>query len=171
MEKKSVISQTEIPYLYQVHGSKIGEVVFSTNVAGTTFVPYSAELLKTLKTSVPRDKVVLFLNREPENPYDPNAVRVDISVQGSRRSHKIGYIPKDMAPFVGYALQHSERYRLDVLNINFFGGEAGKENIGVFFEYRITDLQREIGEVDKTDMVYNLTEKELDSLFDFDELD
>lgn len=128
---------SDLPFLLKVHGNNIGEVNFSSNVAGTTFVKNSDKLLRFLKDRVPMSSIILKFFREPENEYDYNAVRVEVSIKGSSKSGKIGYVPKDRAPLVSYVLEHPERYYMNVHNIAFVGGDEEKPNIGVFFEYNI----------------------------------
>lgn len=128
---------SDLPFLLKIHGDNIGEVNFSSNVAGTTFVKNSEKLLRFLKERVPMSNIILKFFREPDNEYDSNAVRVEVSIQGSSKSGKIGYVPKDRAPLVSYVLAHPEKYSMNVHNVVLVGGDREKPNIGVFFEYNI----------------------------------
>ena len=71
------------------------------------------------------------------NPYDVNAVRVEVSVKGSGKYGKLGYVPKDIAPVISYVLNHDEKYVFRLDKISFYGGDDVKTNIGVFFDYHI----------------------------------
>jgi hypothetical protein len=131
------MDENNIPAILKIHGDKIGEVNFQSNVAGTTFIKNSASLLQFLKNKVPISEVILLLFREPENQYDKNAVRVEVTLKGSKRSGKIGYIPKDVAPLLSYVLLYPEKYIVNIHDIHFAGGDELKPNIGIFFEYNI----------------------------------
>lgn len=130
----------KIPQALKIHGDNIGDVVFHTNVAGTTFVKDSDKILNFLKSKVPEQDIRLRLEREPENEYDSNAVRVEVSVIGAKKFCKIGYIPKEVNEVVSYALKHDEEYFLKVGNIRLFGGDTYRPNIGIFFDYVISIL-------------------------------
>lgn len=128
---------TEAKRILNIHKDDIDNVVFTTNVAGTTFVENSCEILRFLKEKVSKNNILLNLVREPENPYDENAVRVEISVKGAKKFVKIGYVPKDKAELLSYVLQDSSGYHVRVQDISLFGGEGSKPNIGIFFDYFI----------------------------------
>ena len=88
-----------IPQALKIHGDNIGNVVFHTNVAGTTFVKDSDKILEFLKFKVSEKDIRIKLEREPDNQYDSNAVRVEVSVVGAKKFFKIGYIPKALSTF------------------------------------------------------------------------
>lgn len=60
-------------------------------VAGVFALPESAAVLHRLTERTP-----VSLQREPENPYDPNAVRLYAGIDGTDRI-PIGYLPKELA--------------------------------------------------------------------------
>ena len=125
-----------LPKILKLHENNLEEVVFDMRVAGTTFVEESKELLKLLK-EVPREKLILVLSREPNNEYDPNAVRVGVKVEGYDNSRFIGYIPREYSEMVSYVISHNDDYKLLITRPTLCGGVEGKENIGVFFNMKI----------------------------------
>ena len=129
-----------IPQALKIHGDNIGNVVFHTNVAGTTFVKDSDKILEFLKFKVSEKDIRIRLEREPDNQYDSNAVRVEVSVVGAKKFFKIGYIPKDKNEIVSYVLEHEDEYFLKIQNIRLFGGDEMRPNIGVYFDYMVTML-------------------------------
>ncbi len=56
------------------------------------------------------------LVREPDNPYDPNAVRVVLS------GEHIGYVPKSVAEHLAPAMDGGERVRIVNTEIGKFQG-------------------------------------------------
>lgn len=131
---------TSIPSMLKIHGDKIREVCFSTHVAGTTFVKNSDSFLRFLKDKVPVSLIELYLEREPTNKADPNAVKVMISMKGSNKHRKIGYVPADRAELLSYVLDHKQEYRVFIYDISLHGGEKDKPNIGIFFSYTIDKI-------------------------------
>ena len=65
----------------------------SVNVAGESH--YQEALRSIAGTGDVRHEAEAHLIPEPENEYDPNAVRVEID------GHKVGYLPRDLAPAWG----------------------------------------------------------------------
>jgi len=59
------------------------------------------EALKRLAAYNP-DQVRAVLVPEPSNPVDPAAVAVMVGVQGGRGLFRLGYVPRNMVPVVGY---------------------------------------------------------------------
>ena len=132
----------EMPTFLKLHEKDIGEVNFSSNVAGTTFIKNSDEFLRFLQKNVPVTDIRLLLFREPENEYDSNAVRVEISVKGSSKHKKIGYIPKDRAPLLSYVLMYPNKYSVNIFDIALVGGDEVRTNIGIFFNYNILNITK-----------------------------
>ena len=81
----------------------LGDLSWSDNpeiiVAGTSFCQKGIE---RVVTSINRDDdgwpCTAQIRKEPDNPYDPNAVIVTI------KGTKVGYLPKEFAPIVGTSL-------------------------------------------------------------------
>lgn len=82
-------------------------------VAGVSFRPgYPDNLLRLhdIEESQqhPGEGTVAVLERDPDNPHDPNAVKVMVPALGD--DGHVGFVPKDLAPEVGTLIQG--RYRL-----------------------------------------------------------
>lgn len=76
-----------------------------------------------------RAECIAMLCREPNNPHDPNAVRVEVN------GATVGYVPRDMAPDVQEALtelwrKHGERIAVNAVIV---GGRLG-QNYGVWLD-------------------------------------
>jgi hypothetical protein len=136
----AINSEDTIPYILKMYGNSIGNIGFSTNVAGTTFVDGCNEFLCYIRKNVPQKALRIILEREPDNEYDANAVKVKMGLSGldNTKSKRIGYIPKDRAELISYCLLNSDKYYVATGNVRLEGGSSLKPNIGVFFDYRIT---------------------------------
>lgn len=132
------------PKILEIHESHLEEVIFSSRVAGSTFYDNSQEILKLLKDNVPQDPehILLSFRREPDNEADENAVEVYVSIPNAKKSYKLGHIPKDGAPILSYILLHEDEYQIKVDSINLCGGDAQRECIGLFFDFRILRKSR-----------------------------
>ena len=75
--------------------------IYSSKVAGTTFIEGAPEFLRKLKHSL-RDTNCILLRLVPErdNKHDPNAVAVEISLKGINKYKKIGYIPREKSRYM-----------------------------------------------------------------------
>src|SRR5574344_195736 len=67
--------------------------IINTTVAGITFIPGLNKVLKDIKIKNSPSQLSFKLVAEPENPYDKNAVRVEMSVDSLEWYRKVGYIP------------------------------------------------------------------------------
>jgi hypothetical protein len=68
-----------------------------SKIAGVTFGNRQTALSHLTKYS-PKD-VAVALRREADNQHDPNAVAVDVSVNGSR-AVSLGYVPREWAKLI-----------------------------------------------------------------------
>jgi len=80
----------------------------------------------------------VYLEREPQNPYDPNAIAVYAEIP--HHGHKqIGYIPReiaaDIAPYLDQGYTSSARI------IALFGGEPGKPTRGLALSITLKKAQ------------------------------
>ncbi|HXG72126.1 MAG TPA: HIRAN domain-containing protein [Gemmatimonadaceae bacterium] len=69
---------------------------FTVKCVGVTFgenYPDDLHALSDIYALPGSEKVAAVLLREPENPYDPNAIAVHVPALGNR----IGHIPRDLA--------------------------------------------------------------------------
>lgn len=81
-------------------------VVF--RVAGVSF-DGRQEFLKKIFES--KEKLDLSFEREPENPYDSNAIKVMVNLEGEL--FRVGYMPKkDNVRYVGKELPTVHSYRI-----------------------------------------------------------
>lgn len=134
------IKDEEIPVFFKIHKDNLHEVVMRTNVVGTTFIKDSDKVLRFLQTRVPKDCIIVKLDREPENLYDSKAVSVNVTVHGAKKTFKLGYISRDKNDALSYALDHEKKYYVNIFDIFFSGGDSVRENIGMFFSYAIRKL-------------------------------
>lgn len=81
------------------------------------------QTLKSLmiKLATFREKPLVYLKRERDNPYDDNAVAVMVNLNGEK---KIGYIPRASNSYLADYLDNGGK--VDVFDIQVFGGYAGK---------------------------------------------
>lgn len=135
--------EKRMPMILRQYGEAIDTVNFQTNVAGITFAENSNEILKLLKEKVQKENIRLRLTKEEFNEFDSNAVRVDISIVGSKRFYKIGYIPRDKNELLSYVLSFPEKYNVFISNVNVVGGDYGK-NYGVYFNYNVLTKDDEV---------------------------
>ena len=105
--------------------------VFDVNVVGTTFEGRQ-DVLKEMHLQRWRGKSLRGrLRREPDNPYDTNAVAVDLTGDsGSGKTwHHVGYIPKALAAKLAERMDGGEELR--VMSVQIVGGEVDKPTYGV----------------------------------------
>lgn len=125
------------PKFLELHENELDDIIFQTNTAGVTFAENADKILEFLKDKVSPDDIIIRLVREPKNPYDENAVRVEVSVRGAKSYHKIGYIPRDKNSTVSYALLNQALYSVNTFQPMVVGGTEDKENLGFYFKYSI----------------------------------
>ncbi len=103
----------------------------SVNVAGESH--YQDALRSIAGPGEVRHDTEAHLIPEPENDYDPNAVRVEID------GHKVGYLPRDLAPAWGPRLAElATRKRVGACEATIVGG--ADTALGVFL--RLPDPAR-----------------------------
>ena len=87
--------------------------LLSTHIAGAHHHDYKGALAQLTHGTV------LMLVREPDNPYDKNAVRIETDALDSPSTpvRKVGYIPATQAPMIGrmLALGFPVRASVDVV--------------------------------------------------------
>ena len=95
----------------------------SVNVAGESH--YQDALRAIAGAGEVRHETEARLIREPENEYDPNAIRVEID------GRKVGYLPRDLAPAWGPRLDElASRRRVGGCEATIVGG--ADTALGVF---------------------------------------
>jgi hypothetical protein len=86
-------------------------------VAGTTFRPnYPENLLQLLRglEAEPESDILLTLEEEPSNPYDPNAIKVILQSTGEH----LGYVPKGLTEEVKPFLHAEQPYTAIVYSVD-----------------------------------------------------
>ena len=74
--------------------------MLSTRVYGSSFTNdngISRQTILARLARLPRFMVGVALVREPENPHDPNAIRIVARVRGADGSFTLGYLKKELA--------------------------------------------------------------------------
>ena len=97
---------------------------FNSKIVGSTFIPGGQEALKALSIGQP-----LFLVREPDNEYDPNAIAVhaEYVLEDSIEILHIGYIPKETAAKICNDTQNGD---VTCIVVEITGGTTDKSNTG-----------------------------------------
>jgi hypothetical protein len=130
-------SNSLIPILDK-HGVNIHKVLFETKVAGVTFRPDGQKILEYLSKADSKE-ITLKFEREPDNLYDRNAVKVIVGMTWSKKEHFIGYIGRNISDFFTYIIE-TDLYDIRVGNIKIIGGDKisiKNANYGLKFEYRV----------------------------------
>ncbi len=94
--------------------------------AGTSF-ENRQEQLSFLKQFSPED-LSITLEREPDNRYDPNAIRIVVHIHSIRRRTVIGYVPKGLARELAKVIDMGIQVKASLMQI--IGGYSYKESLG-----------------------------------------
>ena len=94
--------------------------------AGTSF-ENRQERLSFLKQFSPEDLSVT-LEREPDNRYDPNAIRIVVHIHSIRRRTVTGYVPTGLARELAKVIDMGIQVKASLMQI--IGGYSYKENLG-----------------------------------------
>lgn len=138
MQKEHEI-KNKIPSILKLHGDNIKDVQFSSRLVGSTFYPKAQEALSFLR-SVKQEDIIVKFEREPDNPFDHNAVAINVSVKGAKKFIKVGHFPKEGAELLSYVLLHDKEYKIILSNLSFHGGDGDKRMIGMFFDFNIIKI-------------------------------
>ena len=101
--------------------------------AGTTF-ENRQERLQFLKQFHPNDLSVT-LEREPDNEFDNNAIRIVVHIRPISRRTVIGYVPKGLAKELSKVIDMGIPVRAALIQI--IGGYSYKEALGALIDIRI----------------------------------
>ena len=101
--------------------------------AGTTF-ENRQERLQFLKQFHPNDLSVT-LEREPDNEFDNNAIRIVVHIKPIRRKTVIGYLPKWLARELSKVIDMGIRVQAFLMQI--IGGYTYKESLGALINIAI----------------------------------
>jgi len=127
-----------------------GDGTFSLAIVGESH--YQQALMDIAGTQTEGGRTVkcrAILNREDDNPHDPNAVRVEIG------GDTVGYIPRALAPVVRLQLSDSPRFEdRTFVDAVIRGGRPG-HNYGVWLDLPVdADDQEELVEIVIADLTY-----------------
>ena len=105
----------------------------TVRAAGTTF-ENRQERLEFLKQFKPEDLTVT-LEREPENRFDRNAIKVVVHILPISRKTVIGYVPKGLARELSRVLDMGIQVKASLMGI--IGGYAYKESLGALINIAV----------------------------------
>ncbi len=101
--------------------------------AGTTF-ENRQERLQFLQQFKLEDLTVT-LEREPDNQYDSNAIRIVVHIKPIHRQTVIGYVPKQAANLLAKVLDKGIQVKAALVQI--MGGYSYKESLGALINIAI----------------------------------
>lgn len=95
--------------------------------AGTTF-SNRQEIIRFMK-HFPLSSLSLTLEREPENQFDHNAIKIIVHIHDIHKKAIIGYIPKGLAKELSQVMDKGIPVKAKLMDI--LGGYGYKETMGV----------------------------------------
>lgn len=101
--------------------------------AGTTF-GNRQERLQFLK-QFPQEDLIVTLEREPNNQYDKNAIRIVVHILSLAKKTVIGYIPKGLTNELAKVLDMGIPVKASLMQI--IGGYSYKETLGALVNISI----------------------------------
>lgn len=101
--------------------------------AGTTF-GNRQQCLEFLKQFKPEDLSVT-LEREPDNKFDNNAIKIVVHIEPISKKTVIGYIPKDFARELAKVIDRGIQIKASLIQI--IGGYSYKESLGALVNIAI----------------------------------
>lgn len=104
-----------------------------SKAVGVTFEGRQAILNKLY--NMPDHYISLSLKREPNNPYDSNAIKIIAKAEGIE--HHIGYMPKETSAYVAPMLDAD--YKSVAFFDNIYKGTRQNSYYGLFFRYALLD--------------------------------
>ena len=102
------------------------KLTMTIRAAGTTF-ENRQERLNFLRQFKPEELTVT-LEREPENRFDRNAIRIVVHILPISRRTVVGYVPKGLARELSRALDMGVQVKASLMKI--IGGYSYKESLG-----------------------------------------
>lgn len=102
------------------------KLTMTIRAAGTTF-ENRQERLNFLRQFKPEDLTVT-LEREPENRFDRNAIRIVVHILPISRRTVVGYVPKGLARELSRVLDMGVQVKASLMKI--IGGYSYKESLG-----------------------------------------
>lgn len=110
-------------------------ITYNIRVTGSTFREGVQEILKTIVSyinmgRVERNAFYTVLEREKDNEYDPNAIKVILGKYGSSKTYHVGYIPAFIAKDITEVMESQERC-IEVVDTLFLGDGTNNTNVGI----------------------------------------
>ena len=102
------------------------KLTMTIRAAGTTF-ENRQERLNCLRQFKPEELTVT-LEREPENKFDRNAIRIVVHILPISRKTVVGYVPKGLARELSRVLDMGVQVKASLMKI--IGGCSYKESLG-----------------------------------------
>ncbi len=109
------------------------KLTMTVRAAGTTF-ENRQERLQFLKQFKPEDLTVT-LERERNNKFDSNAIKIVIHIKPIRRRTVIGYVPKGLARELSKVLDMGIQVKASLMRI--IGGYSYKESLGALINIAV----------------------------------
>ena len=111
-----------------------GNMTLETSVVGSTFTTDGQSLMRYLSTREDIiEKTIIFLEREPKNKFDRNAIKVIVGTNYSANRYHVGYISKELAKILSALLDRGFNIKA---NLNKITGGNGM-NFGMILNYKI----------------------------------
>lgn len=105
----------------------------TVRAVGTTY-SNRQERLNFLR-QYPQESLKLTLQREPDNPFDPNAIQIVVHIPQLSRRTVIGYIPRGLARELAAVINTGIPVKAVLLQI--IGGYCYKEHLGALINVTI----------------------------------
>ena len=112
---------------------KWAKLSMTIKAAGTTF-GNTQQCLEFLKQFKPEDLRVT-LEREPDNEFDNNAIKIVVHIQPISKKTVIGYIPKEFARELAKVIDCGIQVKANLIQI--IGGYSYKESLGALINIAI----------------------------------
>ena len=102
-------------------------------VTGTTFE--NRQTCLKFSKHFPKEDLSITLERELNNQYDKNAIKVVVHIKSIQRKCTIGYVPKGLAKELSKVLDIGVQVKASLMDI--IGGYDYKENLGMLVNITI----------------------------------
>lgn len=108
----------------------------TVRVTGTTFENRQERLVFLQQFRI--EDLSVTLEREHENKYDSNAIKVMVHIKSIKRCTVIGYVPKGLARELAKVIDAGVQVKTHLMQI--IGGYSYKETIGALINITICDV-------------------------------
>jgi hypothetical protein len=106
---------------------------FSTKVVGVSFVDGYPHNLHRIANDAAHghEGVAVFLQREPDNPYDPNAIAVLVATTDTP-ANKVGHLPRDLAAKFAASLdKNPDGWRATLESVDVIGDHPERPGLTI----------------------------------------